>query len=216
MDRKILSEATNNQHLIKMMGSLIEMRDLDRTDHIENVGRIVQTIGYEYLRLYPKCGLTKDDIDTYMVASYLHDIGKITIPDSILLKPGKLTTQEFDMIKSHTSRGCNLLTHFQDLLEEKYLRAALDICKHHHERYDGTGYPDKLVGDSIPLSAQLTSIADVYDSILHESVYEIAHTKEEAFHMIISGQCGMFSPKILECFRNVQSELEQIESSAMI
>lgn len=211
-------EAKDNKiyQIMQFLGTIIEMRNLDRTNHIRNVGEIVRVIGYEFVKLYPKYNLTEEDIDVYVIASYLHDIGKIMIPDEILKKPVALNSMEYDMLKSHTNRGCSLLAQLKGFWDDRYQTAALNICKHHHERFDGSGYPDKLVGDNIPISAQLVSIADVYDNLLHENVYEPAHTKEEAFHMIVSGQCGMFSPKILECFRNVRVEIEEIESSARI
>ena len=116
-------------------------------------------------------------------------------------------------MKSHTTRGCEILNNIKDVWDEEYEKASYEICRHHHERYDGRGYPDKLKGDEIPISAQLVSVADVYDALVNERVYKSAYSKEQAFSMIINGECGIFSPKILECFRNCKKKFEDLAAS---
>jgi putative two-component system response regulator len=142
--------------------------------------------------------------------SSLHDVGKISIPDNVLLKPGKLTQEEYEYMKSHTTRGSEILSEFKDIWDDEYRKTSYEICRYHHERYDGRGYPDGLKGDEIPISAQIVSIADVYDALVSERVYKSAYTKDEAFHMIVTGECGVFSPKLLECFRNVKKDFEAL------
>lgn len=159
---------------------------------------------------YPEYGLTQDTINVIVSASALHDIGKITIPDSILLKPGRLTREEFEYMKSHTTRGCELLESMKNVLDPQYEKVSYEICRHHHERFDGKGYPDGLSGDAIPLSAQLVSVADVYDALVNERCYKDAFSPEEAFHMIVNGECGVFSPRLMEVVRKVRPEFEKL------
>ncbi len=130
--------------------------------------------------------------------------------DSILLKPGKLSDDEFEYMKSHTTRGSEILKNISGAWDEYYGKISYEICRHHHERYDGRGYPDGLEGEKIPLSAQLVSIADVYDALVSERVYKDAFSTEQAFHMIVMGECGIFSPKLLECFRKVKQDYEEL------
>lgn len=203
----------NNMRIIDVLSTVVEMRNIAGRDHIENIRNIVRILGNELATRYPKYQLTPETIEVYAVASALHDIGKILIPDEILLKPGKLTDLEFDTMKSHTARGCDILEEFSDFWEDRYQKAALDICRHHHERYDGSGYPDGLRGDETPISAQLVALADVYDSLLRENIHNKAHSKEEAYQMIVNGECGLFNPHIMQCFRNTRQTLEDLQIS---
>ncbi|GFI32432.1 putative cyclic di-GMP phosphodiesterase [Lachnospiraceae bacterium] len=138
-------------------------------------------------------------------ASALHDLGKIAIPDSILLKPGRLTNDEFEEIKKHTIYGCELLENFKQE-ENDFYRYCYEICRYHHERYDGKGYPDKLLGDEIPIWAQVVSVADVYDALVSKRVYKAPYAVTEAARMIADGECGTFSPQILDCFGLAKEE----------
>ena len=157
---------------------------------------------------YPIYDLTDYDIEIIVQASALHDIGKICIPDNILLKAGRLSEKEFELIKSHTTKGCEILAQMKDIQDEKYSEASMQICRHHHEKYDGSGYPDGLKGDEIPLSAQIVSIADVYDSLLSKRVYKNAYDPQKAYTMIMNGECGTFSSTILDCLSKSREKLE--------
>ena len=128
----------------------------------------------------------------------MHDIGKIAIPDSVLLKPGKLTPEEFEIMKTHTIRGCEILQSLDYTQDEEYYNYCYDICRHHHERWDGNGYPDHLVGEQISIPAQVVSLADVYEALISERVYKPAYTHEEAIQMIAGGECGIFNPQLLK------------------
>ncbi|MCH5274411.1 MAG: response regulator [Lachnospiraceae bacterium] len=200
----------SNENMIYTMGSLVEYRNMEseHSNHILNVQRLTGVLAEHLMKAYPEYGLTKDVIKTIVSASALHDVGKIAIPDSILLKPGKLTSQEFDYIKSHTIRGEVIIRSISELWEKEYVHYSLEICRHHHERYDGSGYPDGLKGEEIPISAQLVSLADVYDGLTGERIYKEAFSLEEAYNMILQGECGIFSPKLMECFRHAKTELE--------
>jgi len=143
-------------------------------------------------------------------ASVLHDIGKVAMPDSILLKPGKLTEDEFNEMKTHSEKGAKFLEDMEDKWDSNYRTIGRDICRHHHERYDGKGYPDGLSGDDIPVSAQIVSVVDVYDALTHDRCYKSAMSSEEAFRMICNGECGTFSPKLLEALNETREELEDV------
>ena len=147
-------------------------------------------------------------------AAALHDIGKIAIPDEVLLKPGRLTPEEFEIMKTHTTKGCEILESLNYAQDEEYYRYSYEICRHHHERYDGKGYPDGLVGDEIPICAQLVSVADVYDALVNERCYKDAFSKEDAYRMIITGECGVFSPKLMESFRKVRPAFEKLANKS--
>lgn len=140
----------------------------------------------------------------------MHDVGKIAIPDAILNKPGRLTPEEFEVMKTHTTQGALLLQKIPQLRENKAYRYAYDIALHHHERWDGNGYPEKLKGDEISLWAQIVSLADVYDALSCKRVYKEAFSRETVLDMIRNGQCGVFSPKLLECFFSVEEELSKM------
>lgn len=200
----------NNIRIIDILGTVVEYRNLESGEHVRRVKSFTRILAWQLMKEYPEYGLDEKQVERIASASALHDVGKIAIPDSILLKPGRLTEEEFEYMKSHTLRGCDILNNITDAWDEDYGKVCYDICRSHHERYDGKGYPDALVGDEIPISAQIVSIADVYDALVSERVYKGAYTKEQAFHMIISGECGVFSPKLLECFRKSKKDFEEL------
>lgn len=200
----------SNEKIIDILGTVVEYRNLESGEHIKRVKGFTEILAWELMKEYPEYGLTEEKIKIITVASSLHDVGKIAIPDNILLKPGKLTEREFEYMKSHTTRGSELLNNFKDVWDAQYQKVSYEICRYHHERYDGKGYPDGLVGEEIPISAQIVSVADVYDALVSERVYKKAFSKEESFHMILNGECGVFSPKLLECLRNVRAKFEEL------
>ncbi|MCM1026064.1 MAG: response regulator [Roseburia sp.] len=200
----------SNTKIIDILGTVVESRNLESGEHVKRVKGFTKILAEQAMEDYPEYGLTPARIDIIVSASALHDIGKIAIPDNILLKPGKLTDEEFAYMKTHTIRGCDILNNIRDVWEEEYSKASYDICRHHHERYDGRGYPDKLAGEDIPIAAQLVGIADVYDALVSERVYKSAYTPDEAFTMIQEGKCGAFSPKLMECFRHARERFEAL------
>ena len=127
----------------------------------------------------------------------------------------RLINEEFEYMKSHTTRGCEILSNIKNAWNEEYGKASYEICRYHHERYDGKGYPEGLKGEDIPISAQIVSIADVYDALVNERVYKSAYSKEKAFQMIVTGECGVFSPKLLDCFWNARKEFEALAAYAV-
>lgn len=196
----------SNEFLINALSSVVEFRSLESGEHIRRVKHFTRIIINYVNKFYPEYGLTKEKIALIVSASALHDIGKIAIPDSILLKPAKLTEEEFKEMKKHTLYGCSLLENFrQD--ESEFYRYCYDICRWHHERFDGGGYPDHLVGEDIPIWAQVVSIVDVYDALVSKRVYKAPYAEDEAARMIHNGECGIFNPKILNCFDLAKEDL---------
>lgn len=200
----------SNTDIIDILGTVVEYRNLESGEHIKRVKGFTRILANQIPKDYPEYGLTDKKIEVIASASAMHDIGKIAIPDHILLKPGRLTEDEFAYMKSHTTRGGEILSNIKGIWDEEYAKVSYEICRHHHERYDGKGYPDGLAGEEIPLSAQIVSIADVYDALISERIYKGAYSKDKAFCMILDGECGVFSPKLLECFRKVKYKFEML------
>jgi len=144
--------------------------------------------------------LTAEEIRLYATLALLHDVGKRAIPQEILNKPGRLTQEEFEVMKSHTTQGCDLLERIPELRECEAFPAICDVCRHHHERWDGSGYPDRLAGEDITPWVQVVGLADAFDALIHSRVYKSAYPQEQARDMIVSGACGVFDPLLLACF----------------
>ena len=199
-----------NNEMIEVVSNVAEYRSLESGSHLRRVKKYTRILGEYVKENYPEYGLTDELLDTIVSASALHDIGKVAIPDSILLNPGRLSDDEFNYLRSHTIRGYELLDDFKHVWSEEYIKIGKEICRSHHERYDGKGYPDGLVGDEIPIAAQLVSIVDVYDAMTNERFYKGALAIERVFYMITNGECGVFSPKLLEAFRKVKPKFEEM------
>lgn len=200
-------------NLTDTVSNLVEFRDVESGEHIKRVKGMTKIMVEGYMELFPEAGITEEYKDIIVRASALHDIGKISIPDSILLKPGRLTDEEREIMNTHTTKGCEILKLLKDVQDDNQLKVSYEICRGHHERYDGNGYPDGLKGDEIPISAQLVAIADVYDALVSERVYKKPYSKEEACQMIVDGECGAFSPKIIKCFHHVRDQIEKFSDS---
>ncbi len=190
----------NNEFMIDALSSVVEFRSLETGEHIRRIKYFTRILSKYLMKYFPKYGLTPAMVDEIARASALHDIGKIGIPDTILLKPGRLTPEEYEIMKNHTTIGCDILEKFHENQTEDFYRYCYEICRYHHERWDGNGYPDHLAGDEIPISAQIVAVADVYDALVSPRVYKSVYANNEAFDMIMNGECGQFSPDIMECF----------------
>lgn len=214
--RKIKSQSKRikdmNNNIIDILGTVVEFRDLESGDHIKRVKEFTKIIATCVAKKHPEYNITENDIDNFYFTAAMHDIGKIAIPDNILLKPGKLDKEEWEIMKTHAERGSDLIMHMKNILEENALKCSYEIAKYHHEKYDGNGYPEGLKGDEIPISAQIVSIADVYDALTNERVYKRAFSFEKAYNMIMNGECGAFNPKILDCFTICLNSLKMYNS----
>lgn len=199
-----------NQEIIEVLGTVVEYRNLESGEHVQRVKGYTRILAECFMREYPEYKLTQEEVNMIVSASALHDIGKIAIPDSILQKPGRLTKDEYEYMKSHTTRGNEIINAIKSGWDEEARKISYEIIRHHHERYDGKGYPDGLEGDNIPISAQFVSVADVYDALVNERCYKDAYSVDEAYNMIIKGECGVFSPRLMDCFRKVRKEFEEL------
>ena len=196
----------SNIFLINALSSVVEFRSLESGEHIQRVKKFTEIMLRHWRALYGEEQFSDEQIELIVNASALHDIGKIAIQDSILLKPGRLTDEEYAEMKKHTIYGCQMLEKFKQE-ENEFYRYCYDICRYHHERYDGRGYPDGLSGDDIPIWAQVVAIVDVYDALVSKRVYKASFSIEETFSMINNGECGIFSPKLLKCFNDAKEDL---------
>ncbi len=196
----------SNETAVDALISTIESRSMESAQHILRIRRFTQILLNAVAQNCPEYNLDEKKIRTISNAASLHDIGKISIPDAILNKPGRLTEEEFEVMKTHTTSGGAILKRMAGMGNEEYLRYAYNICLYHHERWDGKGYPDGLAGDDIPICAQAVGIADAYDALTTERVYKAAISHKDVVNMILRGDCGTFSPKLLECFKLVISD----------
>ncbi len=202
-----------NTNILELMGTVIESRSLESGTHVQRVKEYTRILAEELMKRYPKYGLTPHKVSVIAEASTLHDIGKIAIPDSILLKPGRFTPEEFEEMKKHTTLGSELLKNVHDMWDEEYGDVTYDICRHHHEKYDGKGYPDGLAGEEIPISAQLVSVADCYDALVSKRCYKDAFSLDTAYKMLMDGDCGEFSKELKECLSAVIDKFEAVAIS---
>lgn len=199
-----------NENIINVLGAVVEFRNMEDGEHVRRVKQFTRILAQHLAKEYPEYELDEPKIDAITAASALYDIGKIFVPDSIVRKPGKLTQQERDYMHSHVLYGSEALQKISGDWNADYAKYAYEICRYHHERFDGAGYPEGLEGDNIPIAAQLVSIADCYDNLISERVYKQAYSPDVSYQMIISGECGVFSPKLLQCFRNARREFEEV------
>ena len=194
-----------NQSMIETLATAIEFRDCESGEHVKRICGLTRVLMNKVSDTYPPYRLPNSQIEKIVTASILHDVGKISIPDAILNKPGRLTDDEFEVMKKHTLKGCELLQNIPNSMDEDIYNYSYDICRHHHERWDGRGYPDGLAGDQISIWAQVVAVADVYDALTSERVYKKAFTHEKAIDMIVRGECGTFNPKLIKSFQEVMN-----------
>ncbi len=196
-----------NRSVVAALAALIEFRDCESGEHVRRMSTLTWLLMQEVSERYPEYHLPSVEIDKIGMSAVLHDVGKISIPDQILNKPGKLTAEEFEIMKGHTIKGCEILQKIPDLVDEGTYVYGYDICRHHHERWDGKGYPDGLVGDETSIWAQVAAVADVYDALTSDRVYKKAYSHEVAVQMILNGECGAFNPKVLDAFLKSEDKI---------
>lgn len=206
---QIREKEKNNQMMISILSQIVEFRNSESGSHVLHINIITGMLLERLMQKKDQYHLQWSDQFLITTASALHDIGKIGIDEKILNKPGKLTKEEFEIMKTHTLIGASMLKSIEMYQNEKLLQVAYQICRWHHERYDGKGYPDGLKGEEIPISAQVVAIADVYDALVGKRVYKKAFSHETAIHMILNGECGAFNPLLLECLTDIQNRLKE-------
>lgn len=200
---QIIDKEKNNFLMVEILSNIVEFRNGESGLHVLHIRVITEMLLKKLVEKTDRIQLSLSDIALIVNASALHDIGKISIPEEILNKPGRLTQEEFEIMKTHAAIGAQILKNAPNRQTEKLIQVAHDICRWHHERYDGKGYPDGLKGDEIPIAAQVVSVADVYDALTSERVYKSAYSHEKAMEMILNGECGAFNPLLLDCLVEV-------------
>lgn len=193
----------NTDILAAILGYAVEFRSGERGTHMTNVSRITGLLLHRLLERTDRCPIGPEDIETVCIASSLHDIGKLLIPEGILTKPAALTPDEFDIVKQHTRLGAKIISDLPIYQNETIIKYALEICRWHHERWNGEGYPDGLKGEDIPIAAQVVSLADAYDALTSKRCYKEALSHEKSLEMIRGGECGNFNPLLLECLNDI-------------
>ena len=206
---QIYEKEKNNRMMIGILSQIVEFRNGESGLHVQNINILTGMLIERLVQKTDKYNITWAEGVIITTASALHDIGKIGIDEKILNKPGKLTDEEFEIMKTHTVIGASILEDLDVYRNEELVKTARDICRWHHERYDGKGYPDGLKGDEIPISAQVVSLADVYDALVSKRVYKKLFTHEQAMKMILNGECGQFNPILLECLVDIQGRIKE-------
>ena len=211
VSNQIYEREKSSKLMINILSHIVEFRNGESGLHVLHIQTITEMLLRQLVQKENnRYALSKEQIRMITTVSALHDIGKISIPDEILNKPGRLTAEEFAVIKGHSMAGANMLSELPlDQKEEPLVKTAYEICRWHHERYDGGGYPDGLKGEEIPVSAQVVALADVYDALTSERCYKDAYSHEKAIEMILAGQCGAFNPLMLECLLDISSSLKK-------
>lgn len=194
--------------MIGILSHIVEFRNGESGSHVLHINKITGMLLERLIQKTDKYDISWHDRYLITTASALHDIGKIGVDEKILNKPGRLTADEFEIMKMHTMIGASMLHSLTMYQDEELVRVATEICRWHHERYDGRGYPDGLKGDEIPISAQVVSVADVYDALASERVYKKAFPHEKAIEVIMNGECGTFNPLLLECLNDIQGRIK--------
>lgn len=206
---QIQEKERNNHIIISILSEVVGLKNGESRKHILNVSRITELLLSRVMQRSSRYHLTWQDEALITNAAALHDIGKIGIDEKILNKPGKLTKEEFEIMKTHTLIGAKMIENLEGFQEEPLVKVTYAICRWHHERWDGRGYPDGLKGDAIPISAQIVSLADVYDALTSKRVYKDAFAHEKAIQMILDGECGLFNPLLLDCLLDIKDQLKE-------
>lgn len=207
LEEQVYENEKNNSMMINVLAHIVEFRNGESGMHVHHIKQLTSILLQNLIEKTDKYHLTENDILLISTASSLHDIGKISIDDKILNKPGRLTAEEFEVIKTHSVIGAEMLQDLHNTHNYPLFDKAYEICRWHHERYDGKGYPDGLKGEEIPISAQVTSLADVYDALTSNRCYKKAFSHEKAMEMILDGQCGAFNPVLLQCLKDCEKQI---------
>ena len=207
---QVYEKEHNGVLMISILSHVVEFRNSESGQHVLHIRTLTDLLLHQLVQKTDRYQLDESDISLISTASALHDIGKIMIPEEILNKPGRLTEEEYATIKTHTTEGARILKGLAIGQDEPLVKVAHAICRWHHERWDGGGYPDRLKGDEIPIAAQVVALADVYDALTSERCYKQSYSHEKAVDMILHGECGSFNPLLMECLKE-SSELLRTE-----
>ena len=212
---QVYEKEENNNIMIRILSNVLGSRNSESRDHILHIKTVTELMLRQLVKITDAYPMTEVDIALITTASSLHDIGKIYIPEEILNKPGRLTDEEFKIMKTHSELGAEIIQNMNFPKDNPLVHTSWEICRWHHERWDGKGYPDGLKGEKIPISAQVVSIADVYDALTSERCYKKAFDHDTAIQMILDGQCGQFNPILLKCLKELSFQLSKMLDKGM-
>ena len=212
---QVYEKEENNNIMIRIMSNILGSRNSESREHILHIKTATEMMLRQLVKVTDAYPLTEADIALITTASSLHDIGKIRIPEEILNKPGRLTDEEFQIMKTHSELGAAIIKDMDFPQDHPLVHTAWEISRWHHERWDGKGYPDGLKGEEIPISAQVVSIVDVYDALTSERCYKKAFDHDTAIQMILDGQCGQFNPILLMCLKELSLQLSKMIDKEM-
>ena len=212
---QVYEKEENNNIMIRILSNVLGSRNSESRDHILHIKTVTELMLRQLVKITDAYPMTEVDIALITTASSLHDIGKIYIPEEILNKPGRLTDEEFKIMKTHSELGAEIIQNMNFPKDNPLVHTSWEICRWHHERWDGKGYPDGLKGEKIPISAQVVSIADVYDALTSERCYKKAFDHDTAIQMILDGQCGQFNPLLLKCLKELSFQLSKMLDKGM-
>lgn len=198
----------HNESMIKILRDMITLRDTESDLHIRYIEGYTRILARQYAALYPRSKMTNQKIEYIVQAAGMHDLGKITISDLLISQQGRLLPEEMEYLKQHTVKGSDIIKVMFEFEEGLFYRISYNVCRYHHERYDGTGYPDGLSGDKIPVEAQLVSLADMYDALVNVTVNKERYPADRAVRMLLEGTCGELAPRMKECLMAAKQELE--------
>ena len=212
---QVYEKEENNNIMIRIMSNILGSRNSESREHILHIKTATEMMLRQLVKVTDAYPLTEADIALITTASSLHDIGKIRIPEEVLNKPGRLTDEEFKIMKKHSELGAAIIKDMDFPQDHRLVHTAWEICRWHHERWDGKGYPDGLKGEEIPICAQVVSIVDVYDALTSERCYKKAFDHDTAIQMILDGQCGQFNPILLMCLKELSLQLSKMIDKEM-
>lgn len=207
---QIAEKEHNNLIMIEVLSNIVEFRNGESGLHVRHIRVLVDIFIQKIQQLTDRYPISEERAALIANASALHDIGKISIPEEILNKRGKLTKEEFELMKTHSEAGAHIMENILKTQSGELIEISRDICRWHHERYDGSGYPDGLVGDEIPIEAQIVSLADVYDALTSVRVYKPAYDHDTAIAMILNNECGVFNPVLITCLKELAPDLPRL------
>lgn len=213
LTRMVSEQVSQREHetllMVTVLSHIVEARNGESGEHVQNINVITEILLKNLLSKTDRYKGIAQDVDVICTASSFHDIGKINIPAELLNKPGKLTAEEYEIMKTHTTIGGDMMDELTKFKDEPLVKYSRQICRWHHERWDGGGYPDGLKGDDIPIAAQVVSLADVYDALTSDRCYKKAYCHEKSMEMIMNGECGAFNPLLLECLKDCGEQLKK-------
>lgn len=196
--------------MLDVLKDIIMYRNIESNQHIRYVEGYTRILASCYARLYPRAKMTKQKIEYIVQAAQMHDLGKIAMPDLLIQRQGRLLPEEIEYLKEHTIKGSDIVEAMSKSQGGRFWRICYNVCRYHHERYDGTGYPEGLKKDRIPVEAQLVSLADMYDALVNVTANKEPISKEQAVVMLLDGKCGELSPRMKECLVGARKELEEL------